>query len=49
MPKRRLRKAKALIKRWNDSWGSLEHKFKERQLNKRRVIEERRAYEDSRR
>lgn len=31
MPKRRLRKARHLIKKYQDSWGSLEHKFKHRQ------------------
>lgn len=33
--KHRLRKAKHLIKKFNDSWGSLEKHFKQRLLNKR--------------
>jgi hypothetical protein len=40
MGKHRIKKAKALIKRWNDSWGSLEFKFKHRQLDRQEIKEQ---------
>lgn len=45
MSKQRLRKASALIKKWNDSWGSLEHRFKHRQINKQMANEAKKEIE----
>jgi len=40
MSKRHLKKASALIKKWRDSWGSQERKFKHRQISKQIIKEE---------
>lgn len=44
--KQRLRKAKRLIKKFQDSWGSLEHRFKHRQIKRLEVKEAREELEE---